>query len=163
MHLLLAAFWKAFHGDLVDIINCSISVGHFEGKKFILFINLVEMYGDIFAEIKSEFSVPFQVGEEKAFVDVNNSNYISFKCCGIRAAMLCWSFVQFPFSLRDRGLEEDVVEGLHFWVLPPFLPLWFSTDSVIPKQLTCSTEASCVSSLLPFCCSSSHLNLSLCF
>lgn len=72
------------------------------------------MYGDIFAEIKSEFSVPFQVGEEKAFVDVNNSNYISFKCCGIRGAMLCWSFVQFPFSLRDRGLEEDVVEGLHF-------------------------------------------------
>lgn len=59
-------------------------------------------YFFFFVEIKSEFSAPFQVGGEKAFLDVNNSNCISFKCCGIRTAMLLWSFVQFPFSISLR-------------------------------------------------------------
>lgn len=100
------------------------------------------MYGNFFVEIKSEFSVPFQVGEEKAFVDVNNSNYISFKCCGIRTAMLHWSFIQFPFSLRVRGLEEDVVEGPQVSISESFLlsflcgfPQTVLFQSSLPSQL----------------------------
>lgn len=84
-------------------MKCGIFLCHFEGKRNILFSNLVEMYTNFFVEMKSEFSVPFQVGEEKAFVDVNKNNCISLKCCRIRTAMLCWSFVSFPFSLRVRG------------------------------------------------------------
>lgn len=47
------------------------------------------------------------------FVDVNNSNYISFKRCGIRPAtfVALW----FLFSLRSLDLEEDsvVLAGEH--------------------------------------------------
>lgn len=104
MHLLLATFWKACHRGLADVMNCGIFLCHFEGKRYILFSNLVEMYTIFFfVEIRSEFSVPFQVGEEKAFVDVNKNNCISLKCCRVRTAMLRWSFVSFPFSLRVRG------------------------------------------------------------
>lgn len=127
----------------------------------IVFCSAVQWKCTLYFCRKKVSLVCIQVRQEKAFIDVNNSNCISFKC-GTRTAVLLWSLVSFQYQLEAWRRLWWRAHSSPFLSLSSF-PFSVVFHSVLPKQLTFSNGASCFSSLLPFCCFSFHLNLSLWF